>query len=541
MTEVEGAPLLSLESISRRFGNTVALDSASMLLRSGTVHALLGENGAGKTTLMRIAFGMLKPDGGAIRLRGKPVSFRVPGDALENGIGMVHQHFSLVPTMTVAENVALGWRGAHRSTATRKSRLRSMLFDPASAAARVHEIAQRAGLSIDPHSRIDSLSVAAQQRCEIIKALARDVDILILDEPTAVLAPAESAELLNWVRRRADAGFAVVLISHKLRDALAVADDVTVLRNGSSVYSARATETSERDLLNAMLGATTARTPLLPAVEAVASNVETTLTSRAASNVVPSTPSTVSLSTRSTENHINRRAIITLRNVSLRDARGVERVRGANLTVNAQEIVGIAAVEGAGQRELMRLLARRVVADSGDATINGSVGWIPEDRVREAMLSDSPLFENTALRGASSLHGRVAWNEMRVRTREMIRAFDVRAPSVDTLSRTLSGGNQQKFVLAREFADEPTVVIAENPTRGLDVNSRVAVHGELRKARARNAAIVIYSSDLDELLELCDRVYAMHAGRLTETAFDRAMIGRAMLGVYGAMDGTSST
>ena len=506
MSTVGGAPLLSLESISRRFGNTIALDNASMTLRSGTVHALLGENGAGKTTLMRIAFGMLKPDDGVIRLRGHPVSFPAPGDALDNGIGMVHQHFSLVPTMTVAENVALGWRATRRSAAAREDknrpdsppniRLRSMLFDPARAAERVRETSLRSGLSIDPHSPVNTLSVAAQQRCEIIKALARDVDILILDEPTAVLAPAESAELLKWVRDRADAGFSVVLITHKLRDALAVADDFTVLRQGRSVYSARAVETGEDDLLTAMLGAsTTLRVP-----------------SGSVSN-----------------QHQAPRPVVKFENVSFRGSRGVHRVRGANLTVNAQEIVGIAGVEGAGQRELMRLLAGRLSADSGSMTLPGSAGFIPEDRIHEAMLGDSPLFENTALRNAGALRGRVDWNEVRERTEKMIRTFDVRAPTVDTLSRDLSGGNQQKFVLARELSGEPEVVIAESPTRGLDVNSRAAVHAALREARARGAAIVIHSADLDELLELCDRMYVMHAGRVVETELDRDKIGRAML------------
>ncbi len=479
-TAPTGAPLLSLDGITQRFGRVRALEGASLQLRAGSVHALLGENGAGKTTLMRVVFGLLRPDQGVMKWRGVPISVRSPSDALSRGIGMVHQHFTLVPSMTVAENVALGGHGG---------------FDPQRAAQRVRDVAGRAGLQLDPDARVQDLPVGAQQRCEIVKALARDVDLLILDEPTAVLAPADAAELLRWVRGFADAGKAVVLITHKLRDALAVADDITVLHHGRTVLATPARDTTQEQVATAMLGGAAMRTD------------------RAESPSSHSTGPTV----------------LALDTVSVRDTNGIERVRAATMQVRSGEIVGIGAVEGAGQHELLRVLAGRRRPTAGTCTIPDSVGFVPEDRHRDALLLDAPLFENTALQGAGARHGVVDWDAFRVRTTGLLQRYDVRASGTDAAARTLSGGNQQKLVLGRELDAARDALVVENPSRGLDFVATQAVHAALRAARDAGMAVVIYSSDLDEVVQLSDRVYAMHNGALIESVKDRDVLGRTML------------
>jgi len=491
-----GAPLLSLQGVTHRFGAVVALDDASFILRAGTVHALLGENGAGKTTLMRIAFGLQSPERGSITLRGAPVVIRSPADALAKRIGMVHQHFSLVPAMTVAENVALGGHG---------------LFDPNDAAERVREVSARAGLRLDPDARVESLSIGAQQRCEIVKALARDVELLILDEPTAVLAPQEASELLLWIRAFADSGHAVVLITHKLRDALAIADDVTVLRRGRNVLTGPARDMTQQSLRVAMVGegdgdAAPAASLLAPAA-------------------VPASPVSTPLPAM-TEN----RVVVSLQHVHASDARGRAAVRDVSLEVRAGEIVGIAAVEGAGQHLLLRLLAGRAEPSSGQLRRPERVGFVPEDRHRDALMLDAPLDENIALRDAGARRGVMPWDVLRERTRDVLRDRDVRAAGPGILARMLSGGNQQKLVLGRELAEDPEAIVVENPSRGLDFYATMAVQQALRDARDAGAAVVVYSSDLDEVLLLSDRIYAMYDGRLVEVPRDRDAVGRAMLG-----------
>jgi general nucleoside transport system ATP-binding protein len=507
-TPVAGATLLSLNGITHTFGSVRALDAASLHVRPGTVHALLGENGAGKSTLMRVAFGMLAPDEGALHWRGAALTLRSPSDALARGIGMVHQHFSLVPAMTVAENVALGGRGR---------------FHPGDAAAQVRALAERTGLALDPDARVSTLPVGAQQRCEIIKALARDARLLILDEPTAVLAPAEARELLAWVRRFADegrthdgqanGGHAVVLITHKLQDALSVADDITVLRRGRTVYTGSASNSSTAQLTDAMLG------------EHGASQyrAEGRTTREGTADVEDAMPAPPDAQTG--------RIVLRLDQASWRDERGVEQVRAASLVVRAGEIVGLAAVEGSGQHALLRLLAGRLVAQRGVVERPERVGFVPEDRHRDALLLDAPLFENLALRGAGARTGRMHWASWRARTSERLQQFDVRAADGDVMARTLSGGNQQKFVLGRELDGQPEALIVENPSRGLDIRATAAVQEALRTARDGGAAVLVYSSDLDEVLALADRVYVMHAGQVVSVSPERDAVGRAMLGV----------
>ncbi len=489
-----GAALLSLDGITHTFGRVRALDGASLQIRAGSVHALLGENGAGKTTLMRMVFGLLRAQQGVMRWRGTPITVRTPSEALALGIGMVHQHFTLVPTMTVAENIALGGHGG---------------FDPHRAAHRVRDVAARAGLALDPDARVEDLPVGAQQRCEIVKALARDVTLLILDEPTAVLAPAEAAELLRWIRGYADDGHAVVLITHKLRDALAVADDITVLHRGRTVLTTPARDTDQARVADAMLGGATVQ----------AADVRT---DRDASHVTAD-------SVIDDAGVPRRPAVLTLHDVSVRDASGVERVRSATLQVRAGEIVGIGAVEGAGQHELLRVLAGRLSPTSGTCVIPDNVGFVPEDRHRDALLLDAPLFENSALQGAGTRRGVMDWDGFRARTSALLTRFDVRASGADAVARTLSGGNQQKLVLGRELEAAREALVVENPSRGLDFVATEAVHHALRTARNAGMAVVVYSSDLDEVLRLADRVFAMHDGTLIESVKHRDVLGRAML------------
>jgi len=502
-TRAAGATLLSLEDITHSFGSVQALDAASLHVRPGTVHALLGENGAGKSTLMRVAFGLLTPQEGTLHWQGQALTLRSPADALARGIGMVHQHFSLVPAMTVAENVALGGRGR---------------FHPSEAAARVRALTERTGLALDPNARVSALPVGAQQRCEIIKALARDARLLILDEPTAVLAPAEARELLAWVRRFADTGHthgghAVVLITHKLQDALSTADDITVLRRGRTVYTGSALQSNTAQLTDAMLGEHGAgvHRAQRQAVAAQTADAEGQASAHADAR--------------------SDRVVLRLQDASWRDARGVEQLRSASLVVHAGEIVGLAAVEGSGQHALLRLLAGRLAAQRGVAERPERVGFVPEDRHRDALLLDAPLYENLALRGAGARTGRMHWASWRARTNERMQAFDVRAADGDVMARTLSGGNQQKFVLGRELDGQPDALIVENPSRGLDIRATAAVQQSLRAARDGGAAVLVYSSDLDEVLALADRVYVMHAGQVVSVAPDRDAVGRAMLGV----------
>jgi ABC-type uncharacterized transport system ATPase subunit len=481
------ASALSLENIAKRYGSFVALDGASLEVRPGTVHALLGENGAGKTTLMRIAYGLLRSDAGVVRIGGARVAIANAGDAIAMGIGMVHQHFTLVPVMTIAENIALGAHG---------------MLNIARVGARVREIADRTGFALDPWARVESLSVGAQQRVEITKALARDARVLILDEPTAVLAPEESTLLLQWLRTYADAGNSVVLITHKLREALSVADDVTVLRRGRTVLTARASSTTTATLADAMLGTDGAAT---------SAATDSAGVTRADGPIV-----------------------FRAERLGLTDAAGVDRVRDATFDVRAGEIVGIAGIDGSGQRELLRALAGRMAPSSGELTRPTEVGFIPEDRHHDAVLLDRDLSENVALRGAGARRGTIDWASVREDTKALLQAFDVRAPDSRTPLRALSGGNQQKLVVARELRADgethPRAIVAENPTRGLDIRATKGIHARLRRASAEGVAIVLYSNDIDEVLQLATRVLVLHAGSVQEVPFDRDAIGRAMLG-----------
>lgn len=552
--EPDRASALELRGVSRRFGAVVALDDVSLVVRPGTVHALLGENGAGKSTLMRIAYGMLRADAGTIRVDGAERVLTSPADAIGAGMGMVHQHFTLVPAMTVAENVALGGRGR---------------YVPAEAAGRVAELARHTGFALDPAALVETLGVGAQQRVEIAKALSRDARLLVLDEPTGVLAPSEIDELLRWLRGYVAAGHAAVLITHKLREALGVADDVTVLRRGRVALHARAGDVTAASLTAAMLGTR------LTAIDVAAGVVDGV--------VDDSAPVGTALPRDLAAAAFDARAVTVVQG-------GVVHLREATFTVARGEIVGVAAVEGSGQRELLRVLAGRLAPTAGLLHRPPQVGFVPEDRHHDAVLLERSLAESVALRGAGTRRGRMRWSALRARTHALMQAFDVRGSGAGMRTRDLSGGNQQKLVLARELdADDThlnasaavtspegrsnagvahsnagaawgappeehrrspaahsshhgsahvipalppvTAIVLENPTRGLDVRATAAVHARLRDAAAAGTAVVVYSSDLDEVLALASRVLVVFDGAVRVVGRDRDAVGRAMLGL----------
>ena len=483
-TTAPALPALQLRAITRSFGTTRALDGANLTVRRGTLHALLGENGAGKTTLMRLAFGMLAPNSGTITVEGTARRWRSSADAIAAGIGMVHQHFLLVPAMTAAENVALGDRGFVRG------------FDPARAAERVRRIGEVSGLVVDPDVRVDEMPVGAQQRLEIVKALARDARLLILDEPTAVLSPAEAADLYGWLRHFVDGGGTAVLITHKLREALSIADDITVLRRGRTVLEAPSHKVDERGVVAAMLGG---------AVD---------LPARAPGRGTIAAP-----------------PVMAVRGVSYLDARGVSRLRDATLAVSPGEIVGLAGVEGAGQAELLRIMAGRLSVTSGDVTVPMQLGFAPEDRLRDAIISSMSLIENFALHDSERRRGVMPWSELASATTTLLGEHDVRSSGTTARAGSLSGGNQQKFVIGRELAGSPSALVVENPTRGLDVRAAAQVLQRLRDARDTGVAVLMYSSDLDEVLSVADRMAVCFGGHVVEVASTADAVGRAMVGL----------
>jgi simple sugar transport system ATP-binding protein len=485
---------LSLRGIFKRFDRVVALRDASLEVQPGKILALLGENGAGKTTLMRIAFGLIQPDAGEVAIAGRPVHLTSPAQAMALGVGMVHQHFALVPDLTAAENMSLGGRG---------------WFNERAAADRLRDVAARAGLSVDPFARVEDMSTSAQQRLEIATALARGAKLLILDEPTAVLTPQESSELLQFLRRFADDGGAVVLITHKLREALGSADVVTVMRRGRTVLTAPRREVDQEAVAQAMLGEAPDAAHRRELLESPAQRAHAG----------------------------ERQPVVTARDLELPGPRGVPAVRGVTLTIYSGEIVGIAGVEGSGVAELVRALAGRLDPIAGELSLPSQIGFVPEDRLRDALIPEWSVTENVALRNAGSATGRIDWREFERTSASLLSDFDVRASSAHARVGTLSGGNQQKLVLARELAGDPALLVAEQPTRGLDVAASAAVHARLREARDRGAAVVVTAADLDELIMLADRLLVMFEGRAREVGLDRDAVGRAMLGLYEPENG----
>ena len=489
-------PLVVIRSLTKRFPGVVANDDVSLELRAGEVHALIGENGAGKSTLMRVLYGIYPSDGGSIEVRGREVRIHSPRDAIAHGIGMVHQHFVLVDPFTVAENVILGQEG-------------SQLLHPDEANRHVSELADAYGFQIDPAAKVEQLSVGEEQRVEILKALYRGVDVLILDEPTAVLTPAETSALFANLRRLRETGKTIVFISHKLDEVLEIADRITVLRRGKVVGETTPAETSKARLAEMMVGR-----PVLFRLEK---------------------PKTV----------------VGEPVLQLEDLRG-GRLRGLDLEVRAGEIVGVAGVEGNGQRDLADAImglrpleGGRVVLDGRELTSistgdirNAGVAFIPEDRQDQGLVLDMSLWENAVLgrqddEDFSRRGGILLINRIKQLAVRLLQEFDIRARGIETSARTLSGGNQQKLILARELETDPRLLLAAQPTRGLDVGAIEFVWSEILEQKAAGRAILLISAELDEIYALSDRIVTLYEGRITgEYPPDAPAeeVGRGMLG-----------
>jgi len=476
-----------MRQITKRFPGVLANDRVGFEAAVGEVHALLGENGAGKTTLSNILTGLYRPDEGEIELYGAPVRFHSPRDALDAGIGMVHQHFRLVPPFTVAENVLLG---DHRAEG------RSFVLRSRSIEQKVVELGERYGLAIDPRARIWQLSVGEQQRVEILKALYRETRILIMDEPTAVLTPQEAEKLFETLRAMAAEGRTVIFISHKLHEVKAVAARVTVLRGGTTVATVSAADSTTRSLAALMVGREVAG----------ARRIE-----RA---------------------HSQGDTVLEIDGVNVVGDRGGLALKDVSLEVRAGEIVGIAGVAGNGQRELaetvsgiravetgaVRVAGRKLRSGDPRTAIAAGVAHVPEDRLGTGLAPDLTVAENAVLKSYRSppvSRGPLLLvRKMREIAVALVKRYDVKTPGPDTPVRNLSGGNLQKLVLGREFGNEPRVLVAAQPTRGLDVGAIETVHGYLRDAAANGVAVLLISEDLDEIRALADRIIVMYEGEL---------------------------
>ena len=499
------APRVALRGITRRFGPVTANRDVSLDLEPGEIHALVGENGAGKTTLMRILYGLLQPDEGRVEFDGRPVRLQSPADAMRLGLGMVHQHFMLVGTLTVAENVTLGHEPAGPLGGFRR-------------AAAETEVAALAGiyrLPVEPRARLDGLSVGAQQRVEILKALYRGARVLILDEPTAVLTPHEVDELFQMLRELAADGTTIVLITHKLAEVQMLARRITVMRQGNVVGSGEVAAMSLGRIAELMVGH-----PIAPLHERA--------------HRTPGGP------------------LLEVRGLWARDDRGLEAVRDVSLAVRAGEVVGIAGVEGNGQHELVECLAGLRTPSSGTVAIGGrectrgsalehfraGMAHIPSDRLHRGLIAELTLAENLVLgrhRDPGLGRGPMLHRDALVRrAAPLLGEYDVRPPDPELEARRLSGGNQQKLVVARELTREAAVILAAHPTRGVDLGAVAFIHGRLMEERNHGRAVLLVSAELSEILALSDRVLVMYEGRIVHetepAATDERTLGLTMTG-----------
>lgn len=493
---------LELRGIGKRFGPVIANDNIDLVVEPGEIHVLLGENGAGKSTLMNVLYGLYAPDSGQIILDDEPVVFSGPGDAVERGVGMVHQHFMLIPVFTVAESVALGhepMKGAG-------------LIDIKQAAETVRSVSKRFGFDLDPDAYIEDLPVGAQQQVEIVKALSRDARVLILDEPTAVLTPQETDELMAIMRQLANEGTSIIFITHKLREVRAVADKITIIRRGKVVGTADPSA-SEKELAAAMVGR-----PV---------DLE--------GNRTPGNPGEVALD---------------VDQLTVLNETGQVVVDHVDLKVRNGEIVGIAGVQGNGQAELARVLLGLQRHSGGHVRLNGKdlssasvrdhidagIRYIPEDRSTDGIIKDMSVAENLILNTYRDFasHKTISPDKLTNLANSLVDTYDIRLGQVSDPIGTLSGGNQQKVVVARELSNELNLLIANQPTRGVDVGSIEFIHAQLFDQRANGKPIVLISSELDEILKLADRVVVMYRGRIIgEVSPDtnRDILGLMMAGV----------
>ncbi len=500
-------PVLEVRGITKRFPGVLANDHIDLTLMPGEIHALLGENGAGKTTLMNIIYGLYRQDEGQILVRGQEVTIRDPNDAIRLGIGMVHQHFMLIPVFTVAENIILGMELVRKG----------VVLDRRRAEQRIRELSHQYGLDVDPTAYVRDLPVGAQQRVEIVKALFRQADILILDEPTAVLTPQETEDLFHVMRSLAERGKSIVFISHKLKEVLAVADRITVLRAGRVVGTCRPQEATEADLAEMMVGRKVVLT--VPKSDAHPGEV-----------------------------------VLEVQGLRVRDSRGSEVVRGVSFSVRAGEILGIAGVQGNGQTELVEALTGLRAVEAGTVCILGrdmthalvrqrieaGLSHVPEDRQRHGLVLSYPVADNLVLctyyrppfaRGISLDQQAIEQNAMR-----LVREFDIRTPSVYVPVNSLSGGNQQKTIVARELSRPVRLLIAAQPTRGLDVGSIEYIHRQIVAMRDAGTAVLLVSAELDEITALSDRIAVMYRGEIIATLpaaqATREKLGLLMAGVH---------
>lgn len=477
---------LELRGVTKRFPGVLANDDVNFDVKAGEVHALLGENGAGKSTLMKILYGLYHPDEGEVLLNGKPVTIDSPTDSIEYGIGMIHQHFMLVESLTVAENVALGLPSS-----------RGLLTDLDRVSKRIIELADIYGLKIDPDAYIWQLSVGQQQRVEIIKALYRGAALLILDEPTAVLTPQEVDELFVIMKQMVKDGHALIFISHKLHEVIEISDRVSVLRDGRMIGTKLTSETTKQDLANWMVGREVGFAP-----------------------------------DRGADNRGDVR--LKLEGVSCGSDRGTPGLRGVSLDVHSGEILGIAGVSGNGQRELAEAITGLRKVTAGNVLLEGEyvtnllpaeltermLSYIPEERMRDGMIKDFSVAENMILREHHkepfSRAGFLNLSEIARHSKSLISQFQVKTPSQETLAKNLSGGNIQKVVIARELSRKPRVIIAAQPTRGLDIGATEYVRQQLIEQRKEGTAIMLVSEDLDEILALSDRIAVLYEGQIMD-------------------------
>jgi simple sugar transport system ATP-binding protein len=495
---------LELRNITKRFGTLTANDSINLTLEPGEIHSLLGENGAGKSTLMNVLYGLLQPDEGQILIDDQQVKFDGPGDAMAAGIGMVHQHFMLIPVFTVAENVVLG----NEPT----SKIGSLDLDKAREL--VKEISDRFGFEIDPDAKIQDLPVGAQQRVEIIKSLARNAEVLVLDEPTAVLTPQETDELMEIMRGLAKSGTSIIFITHKLREVQKVSNRITVIRQGK-VVSSPSPKSSSSELARLMVG------------REVDLNV-TRKTARLGAET------------------------LVIRDLTVLDDRQHQMVDGVSFTVRDGEVLAIAGVQGNGQTELAEAILGLRKIHSGSIEVAGrdltrstvrevlesGLGYIPEDRKKDGLVGDFTIAENLMLDGSYGVPFAKGFqidfaNRDRIAD-ELIKEFDVRTPSATTLAKQLSGGNQQKVVVARELSRELKVLVASQPTRGVDVGSIEFIHEQIIAARDAAKTVVIISTELDEVLALADRIAVMYRGKIVgivDAKTTREKLGKMMAGI----------
>jgi ABC-type uncharacterized transport system ATPase subunit len=492
----EGPLAVRLRGIGKRFPGVIANDDVNLDVRRGTIHAIVGENGAGKSTLMKILYGVQAPDSGTIELGGEQVTMGSPADAIQHGVGMVFQHFMLADNFTVLENVVLGAEKRHGIGAA--------------ARAEIVRISDQYGLDIEPDRLVEELGVGARQRVEILKVLYRGAQIVILDEPTAVLVPQEVEELFDNLRELKAEGLCVIFISHKLDEVLSVADEITVIRRGTTVATVDPEGVSARELAELMVGSE------LPS---------------------PSTETST----------VTDEVCLSVQHLSLPVPGGRALLEDITLDIHRGEVLGIAGVEGNGQAELVEaimgmrpgatgtisLAGRDISHESTRHRREGGVGYIPEDRHRHGLLLDAPLWENRVLghqgRPPSNKRGLIDKRAARADTERIIAEYDVRTPGPDVLARALSGGNQQKLIVGREMSSQPVLLIAAHPTRGVDVGAQAAIWTHIKNARREGLAVLLISADLDELIGLSDRIEVILRGRLVGT-FDPAAVTPQQLG-----------